>query len=282
MRPQSNRTVHVAREGLEFNTTVEVEECEAVLSDGGKRVLLACVDQASSFCIAWPLESNYAVSGEEFLVALGKPWLAWAGPPKVLRYDSRGAHRAAILVRCVAQHGIIGDPQPGEDHRLIGQIERKHGLFKRVLAQTNHEFQLNVQGNPMLWISRVTAASNNLLRRSGHAPAQFVFGRSMRTPPACSTRMSRCSRRSPTQRFARWPGAPSWCARPPSRALTRSTALRASTRYSGDGRATLGLLIPCRLIEPDQQEVGGWLRLARAGAALHARGRAQCVFARDA
>ncbi|CAE7560935.1 GIP [Symbiodinium sp. CCMP2456] len=140
---------------------------------------LSQVDEATSYHVLNYMRDR---SEEETMRLLINGWFAFFGPPDELLLDSDGSFRGFRFETLQAQCAIKVRYAPADAHYQMGKVER-HGQSVRYIVQ-----RLVSQFSPMgpeelnVIVMMAVAAKNNLMRRAGSSPAQWVYGRNHRVP----------------------------------------------------------------------------------------------------
>ena len=166
-----------------------LDEAEVVLTDGNRVLLMAIIDDASSFQVFVPTDALRSISGAEAKRCFDQGWMSWAGPPQFLYYDAAKGHLAEQFSEMGDRNSIVMRPVPAESPHLKGRIEKAIDFFKNHFAKVNQEMQLTVADNPHHWTSAIATACNNHVRRNGFTPYQYVLGRSPRIPTSLTETM---------------------------------------------------------------------------------------------
>lgn len=151
------------------------------------------VDEATHFAVAAELFRRHVDEGrnataEEALKAMEQAWIQSYGFPDKVRLDPEGCFRSRLLEDWAAARGIEVLPSPGEAHHQTGQVETLIGKIKAD-AMTLLRWETM---DPYRAIVNVVAAHNNLHRRQGFSPSQWVFGRGFTLEDVCSNLSRSC------------------------------------------------------------------------------------------
>ncbi|CAE7540486.1 RE2 [Symbiodinium natans] len=162
---------------LDFNSCVGVDIFYVHDTDDVKHAMLSMVDWATTYHVVARLGRE---TGEDVEKAFNTHWLSTFGPPSTVSLDLDGKVQAG-LGRLCDWHSIKIKDVAAQGHWQAGVTERQGGWFKGIWDRVVHE--MSISGEEVeLAVNLVTAAKNDLRRRCGHSPTQWVFGRSPRLP----------------------------------------------------------------------------------------------------
>jgi hypothetical protein len=120
-------------------------------------------------------------SSSQCLQSFLDKWVVWAGLPRSVVVD-RGLHNRGVFSRYLASHGITIRQAGLESAEQIGRTERHGGLFKDLLKKVVTDKNVAGAEEIAATIAEVVKTKNNLYRRGGFAPQQWVTGRLQRVP----------------------------------------------------------------------------------------------------
>ncbi|CAE7261007.1 RE2 [Symbiodinium sp. CCMP2592] len=212
---------------LDFNSCVGVDIFYAHDALDKRHAFLTVVDWATTYQAVMKLEHEDGPSVER---AFNTCWLTPFGPPTTVSLDLDGKVQAG-LGRLCDWHNIKMKDVAAQAKWQGGVTERQIGWFKGIWERVVHE--LNIEGEEAeLAGALVCAAKNDLRRRCGHSPTQWVLGKSPRIPEEL------CDPDSG--------GTVTWDLTEDSK-FQRAAAIRASARVAfhqaqGDDRLRRGLL----------------------------------------
>ncbi|CAE7510826.1 GIP [Symbiodinium sp. CCMP2592] len=162
---------------LDFNTCVGVDIFYCHDINDVRHAFLAIVDWATTYQVAVLLEAE---TGPDIERAFNDHWLGVFGPPTTVSLDLDGKVQAG-LARLCDWHSIKVKDVAAQAKWQGGVTERQIGWFKGIWERVVHELNVGSE-EAALAASMVCAAKNDLRRRCGHSPSQWVLGRSPRVP----------------------------------------------------------------------------------------------------
>ena len=105
-------------------------------------------------------------------------WIQWAGYPKFITAD-RGLHNRGIFAKELSAAGVYCGNIGLEAPYQLGKVERHGDIWKKIMGRV--VINKNVRGIEMkLAAAEVNATINEMSRRGGFSPAQWVIGRQPR------------------------------------------------------------------------------------------------------
>ena len=183
--PGTRRPAKIVRP-LEFNQEVSVDTINLQDNRGKKVEVLSILDQATGYHVVKRISGRTSAAyASDFNTA----WSMWAGPPlKVTCDQERG------FMKEFADYLEMGGTQvrhtAGQAHWQHGVIERQNFWYRtiwdKVVAHTQPE-----EKEIDYVLSVVASAKNNLRRRHGYSPAQWLFGSSPRLGDALADESER-------------------------------------------------------------------------------------------
>ncbi|CAE7295005.1 unnamed protein product, partial [Symbiodinium sp. CCMP2592] len=163
---------------LDFNACVGVDIFYCHDINDVRHAFLAIVDYwATTYQVAVLLEAE---TGPDIERAFNDHWLGVFGPPTTVSLDLDGKVQAG-LARLCDWHSIKVKDVAAQAKWQGGVTERQIGWFKGIWERVVHELSVGSE-EAALAASMVCAAKNDLRRRCGHSPSQWVLGRSPRVP----------------------------------------------------------------------------------------------------
>ena len=162
---------------LDFNSCVGIDIMYVHDSEDVRHAFLSMVDWATTYQVVARLERE---TGPDVEQAVNNFWIGPFGPPSTFSIDLDGKVQAGVARLC-DWHGIKTKDVAAQAKWQGGVTERQIGWFKGIWDRVNYELgitkdEVEVAG------TLVCAAKNELRRRCGHSPVQWVFGRSPRLP----------------------------------------------------------------------------------------------------
>ena len=105
-------------------------------------------------------------------------WVQWAGYPKYIVAD-RGLHNRRIFAKELSAAGVYCGNIGLEAPYQLGKVERHVDTWKKLMGRV--VINKNIRGIEMkLAAAEVNATINEMSRRGGFSPAQWVIGRQPR------------------------------------------------------------------------------------------------------
>lgn len=173
--PSTRRPAKLVRP-LEFNQEVAVDTLNLYLHDNTKVSVLSVLDLATGYHVVEKLQGRKSA---DLLRTFTDCWLSWAGPPLRLTCDQErgfikeftdGIEMGGTHVKYIA----------GQAHWQAGAVERQGEWFRAMWDRTvTHSMPSEAEAEYTL--AMVAAAKNNLRRKHGYSPAQWLFGSQPRT-----------------------------------------------------------------------------------------------------
>ena len=168
--PATRRPAKLVRP-LEFNQEVAVDTLNLYLDGHEKVEILSVLDLATGYHVVKRLNGRLSV---DLLRTFTDCWLVWAGPPLRLSCDlergflkefTDGVEMGGTHVKYIA----------GQAHWQAGAIERQGEWFRAMWDRTV-KHSLPSMEEVDYTLAMVAAAKNNLRRKHGYSPAQWLFG----------------------------------------------------------------------------------------------------------
>ena len=162
---------------LDFNSCVGVDIMYCHDYQDKRHAFLTMTDWGTSYHVVARLESESAADVEK---AFNNYWLGPFGPPTSVSIDLDGKVQAGMARLC-DWHGMKVKNVAAQGKWQGGITERQIKWFKGIWDRVVHELSID-ESEVEIAATLVCAAKNDLRRRCGHAPTQWVFGRSPRIP----------------------------------------------------------------------------------------------------
>lgn len=146
---------------------------------GETHTVLSLVDDASHYHTLQQMTDRTA---QNVIALMIHGWFKFFGPPELLLLHAEGAMKSFKFEEVAAQTGCAVRFVPADARWQLGRAER-HGAVAQETAKkliTQHGAQTAEDIEVVL--TMVGFAKNQLIRRAGVSPAQWVFGRSPRIP----------------------------------------------------------------------------------------------------
>lgn len=182
LEPKHPRPSRLPQVG-EFNVVVGLDVLSEKDSNGDEWTWLNVVDEGTGFQVCCLLSETFKnPNSSEIIRAFEVGWCGWAGMPEKGLIVDRAKYFLASLAQRMTEEGChvdaIGKASPWQ----FGFVERAGGVWKSTLRKMVWSEQLAGREDMMIATGAVNWARNNLARRSGFSPAQWVLGRSIRLP----------------------------------------------------------------------------------------------------
>ena len=161
----------------DFNDCVGADLLHHHDIDDVRHTFLSIVDWGTSYHVAVPL-SGFA--NEDIEKAFNDHWIAPFGPPKTVSLDLDGAVQKGICRLC-EWHNVAVKNVAAQAHWQAGITERQGAWWKTIWDRVPHDLSITAEEVPLA-ASLVSSAKNELRRRCGHSPTEWVFGRHPRLP----------------------------------------------------------------------------------------------------
>ncbi|OLQ00470.1 Copia protein [Symbiodinium microadriaticum] len=161
----------------DFNDCVGADLLHHHDIDDERHTFLSIVDWGTSYHIVVPLSG---FDGEDIEKAFNDNWVVPFGPPKTVSLDLDGAVQKGICRLC-DWHNIGVKNVAAQAHWQAGITERQGAWWKNIWDRVRHDLSITSE-EVHLAAAIVSSAKNELRRRSGHSPTEWVFGRHPRLP----------------------------------------------------------------------------------------------------
>ncbi|CAE7615546.1 GIP [Symbiodinium sp. CCMP2592] len=161
----------------DFNDCVGADLLHHHDIDDVRHTFLSIVDWGTSYHIVIPLSG---LDNEDIEKAFNDQWVVPFGPPKTVSLDLDGAVQKGICRLC-EWHNIAVKNVAAQAHWQAGITERQGAWWKNIWDRVRHELSIT-KDEVHLAASIVSSAKNELRRRCGHTPTEWVFGRHPRLP----------------------------------------------------------------------------------------------------
>ena len=162
---------------LDFNSCVGIDIMYCHDIQDVRHAFLTMTDWATSYHAVAKLEKE---TGPDVERAFNTHWLSPFGPPTSVSIDLDGKVQAGLARLCDWHN--IGVKNVAAQGKWQGGITERHiKWFKGIWDRVIHELSVD-KDEVEITATMVCAAKNDLRRRCGHSPTQWVFGRSPRVP----------------------------------------------------------------------------------------------------
>ena len=164
-------------EAREFNDMIAVDGFFFKSNSGFRTYVLHALDEASCFQQARRADSR---QGSHAIQALNDFWISWAGPPKQVYLDPAGEFRSDQVLGYF--QGLNTKTYVTTAAWQRGRLERHGDILKDMLSRLDLESPIIKDVTFDQVLQQAILAKNSLVRHSGFAPEQIVFGKSLRLP----------------------------------------------------------------------------------------------------
>ena len=204
--PRPSRLPHVD----EFNVVVGLDVLSEKDSNGDEWCWLNVVDEGTGFQVCSLLGDTLKnPTSLEVVKTFEMSWSGWAGMPERGVIVDRAKYFLGELASRLSEEGCHVDSAAKASPWQIAFVERAGGIWKSTLRRMVWSEQLAGKEDMYMATSAVNSARNNLTRRSGFSPSQWVLGRSIRVPADLKEESevvrigAQCAAETPTTRFFR-------------------------------------------------------------------------------
>ena len=167
----------------EFNTHVGIDILQARDADGHTWSWLNILCQGTTFQICVLLDdTSFNPTSEAVLRAFEIGWTSWAGYPEYGVFSDRAKYFISEFAQAMEAAGCDFDCAARASPWQLGQVERHGHIWKSILKRIVWCEQLAGRDQMFHATSAVNSAKNNLVRKSGFSPSQWVLGKSIRLP----------------------------------------------------------------------------------------------------
>ena len=162
---------------LDFGDVLGIDIFYAHDADDVKHTFLSVADYGTTFHLVMRVNGQSASDIEETFNML---WIVPYGAPKTIAVDLDGGLQTG-LARLCDWHGIEIRSVAAQGHWQAGVVERQQAWWKSVWERIAHELSIT-EDEVDIAVPIASAAKNDLRRRCGYSPSQWVFGRGARLP----------------------------------------------------------------------------------------------------
>ena len=163
---------------LDFNSCVGIDLFYVHDINDKRHTLLSMVDWATTYHVVTKLDSE---TSEDVEKALNSSWINPFGAPYMVSLDLDPKIQSGMSRLC-DWHNIKVKDAAAQAHWQAGVTERQGGWFKGIWDRVVQDLSLE-DSEVEIAGTLVCAAKNELRRRCGHSPTQWVFGKLPRLPP---------------------------------------------------------------------------------------------------
>ena len=161
----------------DWNDTVGVDIFYAHDIDDKKHTFLSVVDYGTTLHQVVRVDGQ---SSDDIEGKFNELWILPFGPPKVVVADLDGGVQGAIGRLC-EWHNIGMRSIAAQSHWQAGMVERQQAWWKNIWEKLVYQLSIGEEEVDIA-VPIVNGAKNDLRRRCGHSPSQWVFGRAPRLP----------------------------------------------------------------------------------------------------
>ena len=165
--------------GRSFNEQVAMDFIYIHDVAGETHTILSIVDDASHYHV---LQRMAGRTTEHVISALVNGWFRFFGPPENILLDAEGAMKSLDFQEMAAQAGCTMRFVPADAHWQLGRAERHGAVAKEIANRIIVQHGVQTAEEMEMVVTMAGFAKNQLIRRAGVAPSQWVFGRSPRIP----------------------------------------------------------------------------------------------------
>ena len=156
----------------DWNDTLGLDLFYAHDSDDVKHTFLSVVDYETTYHLAAQVNGQ---SADDIEAKFNEMWILPFGPPKSVAIDLETGLQAA-LGRLCDWHGIGVRSIATQSHWQAGMVERQQAWWKSVWERVVYQHSVT-EDEVGITAPIINNAKNELRRRCGYSPAQWVFGK---------------------------------------------------------------------------------------------------------
>ncbi|CAE7780747.1 RE1 [Symbiodinium sp. CCMP2592] len=161
----------------DFNDTLGLDLFFCHDTDDVKHAFLSVVHYGTTYHTVVKLDGQ---SGEDIEAKFNEMWLIPFGPPKAVVIDLEGGLQSA-LGRVCDWHGIGVRSVATQSHWQAGVVERQQAWWKHIWQKISYQLSIG-EDEVNVAVPIISSAKNDLRRRCGYSPSQWVFGKAPRVP----------------------------------------------------------------------------------------------------
>ncbi|CAE7340119.1 unnamed protein product, partial [Symbiodinium sp. CCMP2456] len=161
----------------DWNDTLGIDLFFAHDINDRKHTFLSVVDYGTTYHLAARLDGH---SADDIEAKFNEIWVLPFGPPKTVVVDLEGGPQAA-LARLCDWHNIGIRNVATQSHWQAGMVERQQAWWKSIWERVTYQMSVG-EGEVDLATSTINSAKNDLRRKCGYSPSQWVFGKAPRLP----------------------------------------------------------------------------------------------------
>ena len=162
---------------FDWNDTLGIDLFFAHDSDDRRHTFLSVVDFGTTYHLAAQVDGQ---SADDIEAKFNEMWILPFGPPKSVAIDLETGLQAA-LGRLCDWHGIGVRSVATQSHWQAGMVERQQAWWKAVWERVVYQLSITEE-DVAIAVPIINSAKNDLRRRCGYSPSQWVFGKDPRTP----------------------------------------------------------------------------------------------------
>ncbi|CAK0887813.1 unnamed protein product [Prorocentrum cordatum] len=156
-----------------FNYAIQLGTFHAYDAAGNPYFFMNCICEGTNVYCMGPARGS--PTARATTKAFTTSWTPWAGYPEKLTVDL-GKEWMKDFASNAKAHGVQVDLAPLETPHLIGKCERRGGIWKEIWRRTVADSQVTGLDDVEETASIVTQVKNELGRRGGFSPSQWVLG----------------------------------------------------------------------------------------------------------
>ena len=167
----------------EFNVVVGLDIFVEKDANGDEWTWLNVVDEGTGFQVCSLLSETFKnPTSLEVMQAFERGWANWAGMPERGIIMDRAKYFLGSLANRISDEGCTVEFASKASPWQIAYVERSGGTWKAAFRRLVWSEQVAGREDVLIATGAINSARNNLARRSGFSPSQWVLGRSVRLP----------------------------------------------------------------------------------------------------
>ncbi|CAE7255789.1 GIP, partial [Symbiodinium sp. CCMP2456] len=161
----------------DWNDTLGIDLFFAHDINDQKHTFLSVVGYGTTYHLAARLDGQGA---DDIEAKFNEMWVLPFGPPKTVVADLEGGPQVA-LARLCDWHNIGVRNVATQSHWQAGMVERQQAWWKSIWERVTYQMSVG-EDEVDLATSTINSAKNDLRRKCGYSPSQWVFGKAPRLP----------------------------------------------------------------------------------------------------
>ena len=166
-------------EPRDFNDLVSFDGAEWTDPQGKQYSFFHFIDTATNYHIAIPYQQK---TTESLIDAFSTAWLRWAGPPKLVMFDSATEANSEQFSRFLQEHAIGSYVIPTDAHWQLGRAERHGATLLSMLDKYHSEKPIQSFEDFNQGLIHLCNAKNAMSRHEGYTPELWVLGKMKPVP----------------------------------------------------------------------------------------------------